>query len=135
MSGRRRSIVVPGLAHGGNPIPIASRIGPLIATSGIHGVDPDSGQLSDSTERQVELMFSNLARVLDAAGASLDAVIKLVVTVRAADARSAVNVAWVDCFPDPDARPARQLVVRELGHGMHVQCDALAYCERGDEDE
>ncbi len=132
MTSRRRSVSVPGLAHGTQPIPIASRIGPLIASSGIHGVDPATGQLPASTEQQIALMFSNVSSVLEAAGASLEAVIKMTVVACSAQARPAINAAWIACFPDPDSRPARQLLVRELGHGMRVQCDVLAYCERGE---
>ena len=54
-------------------------------------------------------MFSNLGRVLETAGATLEAVVKVTVVIGAADARPAVNAAWIACFPDPDARPARQL--------------------------
>ncbi len=36
---KRRSIEVEGLSHGGTPIPAASRIGNMIASGGIAGVD------------------------------------------------------------------------------------------------
>ena len=122
----RRSIDVPGLGHGTNPIPAASRVGPFIATGGIRGVDVATGQMPATLGDQVDHMFGNLKRVLGAAGATLDAVIKITLWTRTADSRPAINAGWLKHFPDPASRPARHLQVHDLGHGMLVQCEALA---------
>ena len=123
---KRQSIHVPGLAHGSNPIPAASRIGPLIATGGIRGVDVISGELSPDLATQVRLMFVNLERILSAAGGSLDSVIKVNVSAQSAEARPLVNAEWLTLFPDPASLPARHFSIQHLSHGMLVQCDALA---------
>lgn len=122
----RHSIVVDGLGHGTNPIPAASRIGPFIATGGVRGVDPATGQMPTDVTAQVDLMFANLETILRAGGAGLEDVLKITVWLATPDARPAVNQAWVRAFPDPDSRPARHVLNYALGHGMLVQCDALA---------
>jgi enamine deaminase RidA (YjgF/YER057c/UK114 family) len=64
----RRSIEVPGLHHAGLPIPMASVVGNLLVSGGISPLDPDSGTIPPDVEEQVELVFANVRRVLDAAG-------------------------------------------------------------------
>jgi 2-iminobutanoate/2-iminopropanoate deaminase len=41
-----------------------------------------------------------------------------------------VNVEWVKMFPDPAARPARQILVVPMEEGVLVQCDFIAVIER-----
>ena len=122
----RRSIVVDGLDHGTNPIPAASRIGPFIATGGVRGVDPATGEMPADAAAQVSLMFANLEAILRASGAGFEDVLKVTVWLATPDARPAINEAWVRAFPDPASRPARHILNYALGHGMLVQCDALA---------
>jgi enamine deaminase RidA (YjgF/YER057c/UK114 family) len=78
----RRSIEVPGLHHGGLPIPQACVVGNLLTSSGISPIDPATGSVPEGTEEQVELVFANAHRVLDAAGGQADDVAKCTVFVR-----------------------------------------------------
>ena len=57
----RRSIEVPGLHHGGVPIPQACVVGNLLTSSGISPLDPATGAVPDSTEEQVELVLPTCA--------------------------------------------------------------------------
>ncbi|WP_420131984.1 RidA family protein [Rhodopseudomonas sp.] len=124
---KRRSIEVDGFKHGAQPIPAASRIGNIIMTGGVHGLDPQSGKLPDDVDSQAALMFANLARILDAAGATLDDVVKMTVWVKVPEARAAVNREWLAAFPDPQSRPARHTLQNDhLAANMLVQCDAFA---------
>lgn len=122
----RLSIDVEGLGHGGLPIPCASRIGPFIATGGIRGVESATGEMPTDAAAQAVLMFANLRKILAAAGAGPEHVLKLTVYVKAQDVRAAVNDEWIKMFPDPAARPARHTLNYDLPGGMLVQCDALA---------
>jgi 2-iminobutanoate/2-iminopropanoate deaminase len=124
---RRLSIEPEGLAHAGLPIPAASRIGPLLATGGVRGVDRSTGQMPAGIDAQVRLMFDNLKAILEAGGGDLSSVVKVTVWVAAPEHRAALNPAWVECFPDPASRPARHTLVYDLPGGMLVQCDALAW--------
>ena len=44
----RRSVEVPGLHHGGLPIPVACVVGNLLASSGISPLDPATGGIPDA---------------------------------------------------------------------------------------
>lgn len=123
---RRRSIEVEGLAHGGLPIPVASRVGDLIATGGVRGVDPSTGQVPEDAAEQARLMFANLERVVRAAGADPADILKVTIWIGAPEVRAAVNPPWSALFPDPASRPARHIVMHEFPPGMLIQCEALA---------
>src|SRR5215467_7397529 len=75
---KRRSFEVPGLHHE-NPIPMGCIIGPFMMTSGIFGMEPETRKIPADVEGQCKLMFANIRRVMDAAGASVEDIIKLVV--------------------------------------------------------
>lgn len=124
----RTSIDIEGYHHGGLPIPAASRVGPLVMTGGVSGIDPASGKLPDDVVEQTRLMFENLGRIMTAAGAGMDRIARMTVYVKVPEARPAVNDAWLRAFPEPASRPARHTLVYEhLPANMLVQCDATAY--------
>lgn len=126
--GSRKSIDVEGYHHSGLPIPAASRVGPLVMTGGVSGIDPATGKLPDDVVEQTQLMFENLGRIMAAAGVGLERIARMTVYVKVPEARPAVNDEWVKAFPDPAARPARHTLVYEhLPANMLVQCDATAY--------
>lgn len=123
----RQSIYLEGHAHGSLPIPAASRVGNLIATGGVRGVDRETGEMSADVETQTGNMFDNLVAIVEAGGGSAATILKVTVFVKSTEARAALNPAWVAQFPDPDCRPARHVVDNPaLGGGMLVQCEALA---------
>lgn len=126
---QRRSIEVAGLEHPGLPIPAASRVGPLLATGGIRGVDRETGTMPADMAGQTELMFANLRAIVEAGGGSIDRIVKVTVWIAVPEARAAVNDVWVKLFPDPAARPARHTLTYDLPGGMLVQCDALAFID------
>jgi enamine deaminase RidA (YjgF/YER057c/UK114 family) len=123
---QRRSVDVEGLSHGALPIPVASRVGQVIATGGIRGVDPTTGIMPADVGEQASLMFDNLRRAVEAAGASVDNILKITIWIATPDARVALNPPWLALFPDPASRPARHILSYDLPGGMLVQCDALA---------
>ena len=123
----RRSISVEGFGHGAQPIPSASRVGDVVMTGGIYGVDPATGEVPQDVESQVRLTFVQLERVLVAAGASLDQIVRMTFYFSSREARDAINEAWLRAFPDPESRPARHtLQYDHLPPQLLVQCDAFA---------
>lgn len=129
----RRSIEVEGFHHGGAPIPAACRVGPLIMTGGVYGIDPETGVVPDDVDEQARLMFANVSRILQAAGASLDDLVKMTVWVKVSEARAAVNVQWLAAFPDPESRPARHAFADDqLPADILVKCEATAFVAAGD---
>ncbi|WP_026927052.1 RidA family protein [Granulicoccus phenolivorans] len=125
----RRSITVAGLEHGSNPIPAACRIGPLLTTGGVRGVDRATGQLPSDPADEVRLAFANLSTLLEAGGAGLGDVAHVTVFVADKEVRPLLNTAWVEAFPDPDSRPARHVLAHDLPGGMRIQLEATAYIE------
>ncbi|WP_409190284.1 RidA family protein [Bradyrhizobium sp. RDM4] len=126
----RRSIEVEGFSHGAQPIPAASRVGNIVMTGGVYGLDPATGKIPDEVEKQAELMFDNLKRIMAAAGTSIDRIVKMTVYVKVPEARPAVNTHWLAAFPDPASRPARHTFQNDhLPANMLVQCDATAVLE------
>lgn len=126
----RRSIEVEGFSHGAQPIPAASRVGPLVMTGGVYGLDPATGKIPDDVAEQARLMFMNLERILVAAGGTLGDIARMTVYVKAPEARPAVNAEWLKAFPDPASRPARHTLQNDgLPANMLVQCDATGWVE------
>lgn len=105
------------------------RIGNLVASSGIAGRDPATGELPPDPVRQAELMFQNVRTLLDAAGAGPGDVARMTVYVKENAYRDHVNREWLKMFPDADDRPARHTLVYDLRGGMLVQCELLAVAE------
>ncbi|MFN0121252.1 MAG: RidA family protein [Blastocatellia bacterium] len=123
---KRRSIEIPGLQHE-NPIPAAAQIGPFLATSGIFGKDPATGQIPPGIEDQCALMFANLRLILAAAGGAPDDILKMTIWTRDRAYKANVNQEWLMMFPDPRSRPARHtLVYPDLPGAALVQCEIMA---------
>ena len=126
----RKSINVEGFNHGAQPIPAACRVGNIVATGGVYGLDARTGKIPDAVSEQAALMFANLKAILEAAGTSLDQVVKMTVWVREPAARQALNDQWLLAFADAASRPARHTIQNDhLPANMLIQCDALAVAQ------
>ncbi|MDX2203547.1 MAG: Rid family hydrolase, partial [Hyphomicrobiaceae bacterium] len=68
----------------------------------------------------------HLKTIVEAAGGSVDDILKLNLWMVDRGKREAVNAEWLAMFPDAASRPARQAMQAELGPGILVQCDFLA---------
>ena len=123
---RRRSFEVPGLQHE-NPIPMGCTIGPFMMSSGIFGMEPETRKTPPDIESQCKLMFTNVRKVIDAAGGSVDDIIKMVVWTKDKAFKEAVNKEWLVMFPDPRSRPARHtMLYDEFSGNTLVQCEIVA---------
>ncbi len=111
------------------------RIGNLVASSGIAGRDPGSGQLPADPARQAELMFQHVHTLMRAAGGSPADIAHLTVYVKDLAYREQVNREWLKMFPDERDRPARHTLLWDLRGGMLVQCELLAVLDPGAGDE
>lgn len=123
---KRKSFEVEGLGHA-NPIPAVSRIGNLVSTGGVSGTDTRTGKMPEDAEEQCANMFANLRKILAAAGATPEDVIRVTVWIKRPEIRAEVNKHWVVMFPDPDSRPARHtMFYDQFTRPMVVQCEAWA---------
>ena len=120
----RRSVNFGGPAHGA-PIPIGSRVGDVVYSSGIFGTGPD-GAVDPEAGEQVRQLFANLRQFLQAAGVSPEEVVRATVYVRDRSVRPQLDEQWVAMFPDERSRPARHVVVHELPGELLVQLEVVA---------
>jgi len=121
---RQQTVNVKGLEHPA-AVPVACRIGPILATSAVLGKDPASGELPEGAEDQARNAFINLRRVLEAAGMDLGDVVKLTIFVLDNKYRDIVYKYWNETYPNPERRPARHTLLQPVGIGL-LQLEALA---------
>jgi 2-iminobutanoate/2-iminopropanoate deaminase len=125
--GRRASFELEGYSHGNNPIPAVARIGNLVMTGGISGIDLATGKMPETIEAQCANMFDLAAKVLQTAGVQLGDVLKVTVFLKPDLSREALNNYWLRHFPDPHSRPVRHTLINPyLPEGMLVQCEMVA---------
>lgn len=88
------------------PTSVVVRHGDTIYVSGLPPFDPATGQVADAPlERQAELVLDQLKLCVEAAGSSLDRVLKCNVYCTSAEKFAAVNAIYARYFPkDPPAR-------------------------------
>lgn len=121
---KRQSIYTDAFAHS-NPIPTACRMGDLVMTGIINGIEPGKAS-AGSLETQCALMFTRVREVIEAAGGTTDHIIKINIAVADLAQRESINVEWVKMFPDPHNRPVRQTTQAVLDRGKLIQCDIVA---------
>ena len=110
-----------------NPIPNASRIGKVVMSSVIGGANPGTRELPPELERQVANVFAHLRHDVEAAGGTVDDIIKVTFWVKdPVTQRAALNDEWVKMFPDSDARPARHTLTLPPDSRALVQADFTA---------
>lgn len=102
----------------------------LVYSSGQIPLDPESMLIiSDDVQEQTEQVMKNLAAVLEAAGSSLDKVIKTTCFLASMDDFVAFNEVYSKYFPE--SAPARSCVeVAKLPLNALVEVEAIAICEQ-----
>ncbi len=121
----RQSIYVKGFQHV-NPIPNACRIGNLIVSGVINGVDPETGKVPPTVEEQCAFMFVHLRNIVEAGGGTVDDIIKMTVWMKDRSQRQALNREWGKMFPDEKTRPARHTMAGTMEGPVLIQCDFMA---------
>ncbi len=102
----RKAIYIEGFKHT-NPIPNAARIGNIVASGAVMGRDSRTGLIAEGIEAQTALVFRHMRDIIEAAGGTLDDIIKVNIALRDSDNRDALNAEWIKTFPDEATRPAR----------------------------
>ena len=104
----------------------AVRVGDTVYMSGQIGLDPASMQMVDGIDAQIVRVFENLKAVAEAAGSSLNDVVKLNVFLTDLANFARVNETMAAYFSAPF--PARAAVgVKELPRGALVEADAVMH--------
>jgi 2-iminobutanoate/2-iminopropanoate deaminase len=118
---RKKLIYLQGGQRHTSPIPEGVIAGGFIFLSAVRGVD-DTGSPPEDTEKQARLLFDNMSKALEAAGASLDDVVKIAVYMMDLQRdRPIFNRIWQEHFgQEPPARFAVQVL--DMGvQGDHSQ--------------
>ena len=120
-----KTIYTPNAPEAIGPYSQAVCVGGLVFTSGQIAINPATGSVEAATiEEQTEQVCKNLAAVLEAAGSSLEKVVKTVCFLSDMDHFSAFNEVYGKYFI---GKPARSCVaVKTLPKNVLVEIDAVA---------
>jgi len=107
------------------PYSQAIRAGSLVFVAGQIPMDPKTGAMPEGIAEQTRVVLRNVQAVLEAAGASLAAVVKTTVYMKDLGEFAAMNQVYVEFFTDKP--PARATVeVARLPKDARVEIEAIA---------
>ena len=109
------------------PYSQAVQLGNLVFTSGQVPLDPATGQIvAGGVEAQTTQALANVKAVLEAAGSSLEKVVKTTVFIKDMNDFPLVNKVYATFFPaEPPARSCVE--VARLPKDVLVEVEAIAY--------
>lgn len=107
------------------PYSQAIEVNNMIYTSGVIPVNPATGMIAEGAKAQAEQAFTNLTNLIEAAGSSMDRVVKTTVFIKEMDDFGTVNEVYERFFPAPF--PARSCVeVARLPKDVLLEIEAVA---------
>ena len=108
------------------PYSPAVRAGDFLFVAGQPGLDPSTGSVPPGGfEAEARQAFVNLRTVLEAAGASLERVVRTTVFLGSAEDFPAMNQLFAEFFPS--APPVRSTPLVGLPRGLRISIDATAF--------
>jgi len=124
----RRAIHTDAAPKAIGPYSQAIRAGALVYTAGQVPIDPAIGKLIEGgVAEQTRQVLNNVKAILEAAGTSIDRVIKTTVFMSDLSQFSAMNAVYAEFFPsNPPARSTVQVAALPLG--ALVEIEAIAEC-------
>jgi len=104
------------------------KVNGMFYSSGQIALTPEGEMLEDDIIMQTMQVFSNLKAVLEAAGSSLDRVVKVMAFVADIEDFAVVNKIYAEAFGDH--KPARSLVAaKTLPKNALVEIEVIALCD------
>ena len=120
----REAIVAPNSPPAGGPYSPIIRYGNIAFISGQVAINPATGQpVRDSFEAETHQMLLNLRMQVEAAGSSMDRVLKTTVFLEDMDNFSKLNEIYKDYFPEP--QPARSTIQAAPPGGYRVEVESI----------
>lgn len=106
------------------PYSQAIEVNGMVYTSGVIPVVPETGEIPEGSRAQARQAFSNLKNLLEAAGCSMEQVVKTTVFIKEMDDFGAINEVYAEFFPAP--YPARSCVeVARLPKDVMLEVEAV----------
>lgn len=97
-----------------------------IFLSGQLGLDPESGTLREGLDEQTRQALQNLRSVLEAAGSSLEQVVKTTIFLTDINDFATVNAIYAEAFDNnPPARSTVQVAALPLGGLVEIEAIAM----------
>ncbi len=129
----RQYVQVPGALDTGPGIrePAALRVGDLFFSGAITGLDPQTGRLGSTPERQAELVFEHLRTLLTQTGLSPSDVARIFVWYTDHKLRELVNQPYLAMFPTQSDRPVRHAISRSLPGEATIQLEVVGVKGQG----
>lgn len=123
---RKTPIVAEKAPAALGPYSAAVRVGEMLYCSGQTPLDPATGELvGDDVATQARQALANLSAVLEAAGGTLDSIVKTTVFLTDMADFAEMNAVYAEHFTEP--YPARSTVaVRALPKACRVEIEAVA---------
>ncbi|HET7180910.1 MAG TPA: Rid family detoxifying hydrolase [Candidatus Limnocylindrales bacterium] len=119
-------ILWPDMPVAIGPYSHAVRAGDFVFVSGQPGIDPSTGAVPPGGfEAEARQSFVNLQRVVEAAGATMDRVVRTTVFLGSADDFPAMNQLFAEFFGS--APPARATPIVGLPRGLRISIDATVF--------
>jgi 2-iminobutanoate/2-iminopropanoate deaminase len=123
----RNAISSPNAPKAIGPYSVAIQTERLVFCSGQVGLDPATGELvAADVESQTRQVLTNLKNVLEAAGSSLDKVVKTTVFLTTMADFARMNAIYAEFFPDtPPARSTIAVVGLPKNALVEIEATAL----------
>jgi 2-iminobutanoate/2-iminopropanoate deaminase len=121
-----RDVTTSDAPGGSGPFSQAIIDGSTIYTAGQGGVDPDTGEIVDGgIEAETRQTLENIETILEAAGVSLDDVVKINIYLTDMDDYEEMNATYDEFFEEPF--PVRSAVeVSDLPIDICIEIEAVA---------
>jgi 2-iminobutanoate/2-iminopropanoate deaminase len=108
---------------------MSARIGGLYASSGVSGVDPGSADNVEAVSGvvgQAHFGIRNIKTLVEAGGMTLEDVGHMTILVQDYTDLPVIDKEWTEMFPDPNNRPARQVMKMGVQRSSRVQLHMIA---------
>ena len=121
----RHAISTADAANAVGPYSQAIVAGGFVFCSGTAGIDPATGEVLEGIRAQTEQALANLAAILEAAGTSMDALVKTTIFYANVEDFATINEIYSARMPDPP--PARSAPANiDLPRGLLLSIEAIA---------
>jgi 2-iminobutanoate/2-iminopropanoate deaminase len=125
MSPKKENVVCSKAPIPLGPYSVANKIGNLVFTAGQTGLDPITNELAPGgIEAETRQALTNIKHVVEAAGSSMDMVVKTTVFLRDMNDFSRMNGVYAEFFKD--GFPARTTVQAALPRNGAVEIEVIA---------